>query len=429
MIDRDDLIKCACAVVISIGFVYAATGLRTLIPETKYMTDSADTSTASAPEISYKTVDAPEATSADGVISAEDWKEIYPNQYQTMLANSENELQTDYLEQDPYLKTLYEGYGFAKDYKMARGHTYDLEDVHDTARPHATANCLTCKTPNFTKLVNDIGVEAYTMDFEEVYSGLNEGISCYNCHGNEAGDKGKLVVTHSYTAKALGDSVNEMNPANVACGQCHTEYYFHPGDLEATVPYSSLEDMNPEAELAYYNEIEFSDWTQESTGTQMLKVQHPEFETVSNGIHAQNGMSCADCHMAIETDENGETYHSHKWVSPLEDETLLNSCAKCHGDTDMAAKVADIQANVTAREKEVGEKLAALKEALAAAVTEGKMSEDQLNEIRQLYRDGQFFWDYSYVENSEGAHNSSMDLDCLKRAEEKAEEAMKLLEA
>ncbi len=383
-------------------------------------------------DITYEVVETPEATSSDGVVSAEDWKEIYPHQYSSMMANSENEIQTDYLEESPYLTNIYEGYGFAIDYMSARGHSFDLEDVSATERPHATANCLTCKTPNFTKLVQDIGVEAYSMDFQEVYETMNETISCYNCHGNDIGasaENATFEVTHVYTAEALGENIDEISPENLSCGQCHTEYYFNPDTKATTVPYSSAATMTPEAALAYYNVMEFSDWVQESTGTHMLKVQHPEMETVQQSVHTQMGVTCADCHMAVTEAEDGTVYSSHKWESPLENEALLATCATCHGDTDMAAKVKDIQDTVTAREDEVGNKLSDLKDTLAAAVEAGEMSEEELDAVRQLYRDGQFYFDYSYVENSEGAHNSQLDLDCLDRAEEKCDEAMGLLQA
>ncbi len=439
---KDELIKIGIGTVCSVALVYGACALGTMYPQVPeaQANETADAQGASydgvghisVEGVSYKKVEAPKAASSDGVVSAAEWEADFPNQVQSMMANANNDIQVDYIAEDPYIANLYEGYGFAIDYKSARGHSFDLEDVHETARPHANANCLTCKTPNFTKLVNDIGVEAYTMDFEEVYSSLNEGISCYNCHGNSVGDSDSaatLVLTHSYTAAALGDNAATMDPANISCGQCHTEYYFKKDTLEASVPYSGPADMTPEAELAYYNEIGFADWTQESTGTAMLKVQHPEFETVQQSSHAAMGLNCADCHMPVKTAEDGTVYHSHEWVSPLDDESLLESCAVCHKDTDMADLVHSTQEKVTARETEVGEKLSGLKDALAEAVSAGSMSEEKLDEIRQLYRDGQFYWDYSYVENSEGAHNSKLDLDCLDRAEEKAEEAMKLLEA
>ena len=40
----------------------------------------------------------------------------------TMDANAENSEAENYLEQDPYLVDIYEGFGFSKDYMGARGH-------------------------------------------------------------------------------------------------------------------------------------------------------------------------------------------------------------------------------------------------------------------------------------------------------------------
>jgi nitrite reductase (cytochrome c-552) len=93
----------------------------------------------------------------------------------------------------------------------------------------------------------------------------------------------------------------------------------------------------------------------------------------------------------------------------------------------MTEKVHAIQAEVTAREKEVGEKLAALKTGLEAKVAEGKSTEEELDAIRSLYRDAQWYWDFCYVENSEGAHNSTLSKNCLDKAEALIDEAMNLL--
>ncbi len=376
-------------------------------------------------DIKYVQVDAPAATSQDGTVSAKDWESAYPHITASMWANSKNNYVVSYLEQDPYLVNIYEGYGFAKDYGSARGHEFTLEDVAATARPHPMANCLTCKTPNFTKLVNDQGVSVYTMDFNEVMAKMEENISCYNCHGNDAGNKGQLVVTHDYVNKALGDNVSSINATVLSCGQCHIEYYFTPADKETMMPYGDVASMTPEAILAYYDAMDFADWTQESTGTKLLKAQHPEMETFLAGKHAAV-LNCADCHMPI-VKEKGDVYHSHELVSPLENETLLASCASCHGETDMVKMVHDLQEKITAREKEVGNKLSDFKDALAAAVAEGKMSEDELNAVRKLHREAQWFFDFCYVENSEGAHNSELANRCLDTADAKIAEGMGLL--
>ena len=338
-------------------------------------------------------------------------------------ATAENSYAVDYLEQDPYLVNIYEGFGFAKQYDSARGHEYSLEDLANTARPHPLANCLTCKTADFTKLVQDQGVSAYSLDFDEVMASMNVSIGCYNCHGDEA-DSGKLVVTHDYFTDKL--DMTGIDAATLSCGQCHIEYYFEPDTKATTIPYTNKAEMTPEAMLEYYDSIDFADWTQPSTGAKLLKAQHPEMETYLNGsIHANFGLSCASCHME-KAEENGVAYTSHNLVSPLDSPAILDSCAACHKDVDMAEKVHAIQEKVTARETEVGNQLSAFKDKLAEAVASGDYTEEELNELRTLYRHAQWFFDYVYVENSEGAHNSKLANSCLDTAAAKIEEGMKL---
>ncbi len=353
-------------------------------------------------------------------------KAILPGIVTTMGDNRENSYVVDYLEQDPYLVNIYEGYGFAKDYGSARGHEYTLEDLAKTQRPHPKANCITCKTPDLHKMIEEQGVAVYSMPFDEVFPQMTNNVSCYTCHGDDMGAGGALKVTHQYVNEALGENVARIDPATLSCGQCHIEYYFTPADSETMMPYHSVEEMTPEAILAYYDGMGFADWTQESTGTAMLKAQHPEMETFLQGKHAAF-LNCADCHMPTETTDAGVAYRSHMLVSPLENEALLASCAQCHGDTDMTAFVKGIQEKVTARETEVGNRLSAMKDALAAAVASGAWSEDDLNAVRKLHREAQWFFDYCYVENSEGAHNSELSMHCLDTADAKIDEAMALL--
>ena len=346
----------------------------------------------------------------------------------TMGQNTENSEAEDYLEMDPYLVNIYEGYGFAKDYKAARGHAYTLEDVSKTARPHDQAKCITCKTPDFTKMVNEQGVGVYSLPFDEVMSQMTQAISCYSCHGDDKGNNGQIVITHSYVNEALGENVSSIDPKTLNCGQCHIEYYFTPDENETMMPYSSREEMTPEAILAYYDEMGFKDWEQPGTGTQMLKAQHPEMETFLPSQHAKMGLNCSSCHMAEETAEDGTTYHSHYLVSPLQSETLMATCAACHGSADAARSlVTATQEKVTAREAEVGNRLSELKDTLTAAVTEAKMTEEELDAVRKLHREAQWFFDFCYVENSEGAHNSKLSIRCLDTADERITEAMALL--
>ncbi len=394
-------------------------------------------------DISYQQVEAPKATSADGTITASDWSAIYPDIVVSWGKNADNEEVVDYLELDPYLVEIYEGYGFAKDYGSARGHNYTLTDVAKTKRPHGMANCLTCKTPNFTKLVNDEGDGVYSRPFDEVYAQITgnnaETVSCYTCHGNNPGNGTQpmenLEVTHGYIKLALGDNLTSIDPGILACGQCHIEYYFDPETKATRMPHGSVDAMTPEATYDYFAAIGFSDWTQESTGAKMLKVQHPEMETVLLGKHA-GVLNCADCHMpVVQNADTQNIYHSHTLMSPLKNKTLLESCLVCHKDLgvsntdEMIAFVKNIQNRITAEETRVGNLLMEFKKALAAANQSGAWTSEQLDPIRELYRKAQWFFDFCYVENSEGAHNSALSTRCLETAESLINEGMQLLAA
>ena len=108
---------------------------------------------------------------------------------------------------------------------------------------------------------------------------------------------------------------------------------------------------------------------------------------------------------------------------------LLKTCATCHGDTDMVEMVHNLQGRITERESAVGNRLSEMKDALAAAVASGTWSEDDLNAVRKLHREAQWFFDFCYVENAEGAHNSQLANQCLDTAEQKIDEAMALLDS
>ena len=86
-----------------------------------------------------------------------------------------------------------------------------------------------------------------------------------------------------------------------------------------------------------------------------------------------------------------------------------------------------IQERVTTRETEVGNALSDFKDALKAAVESGTLSEDELTALRKLYREAQWFFDFCYVENAEGAHNSALATRCLDTAEARINEGMALL--
>ena len=367
------------------------------------------------------------------VLHAADWQEQYPEIYASYMKNEENDVVEDYLEQYPQLVTLYEPYGFSYSYGSARGHYYDVHDILETGRPHKLAQCWTCKTPDFTNLVNETGAEVYQYAFEDVQEQVVEGISCYTCHANTPGE---ITVTHTYVIDALGEDFEKVSAANLACGQCHVEYYFYPGTGVTSLPRHDLEGMHPDAILDYYNNVlvdeegqGFADYTNPRTGVRQIKVQHPEFETFlgKGSIHASM-YTCADCHMGTVVAEDGSTYPSHTLTSPLDNPGLIEAeCAKCHAD--LTSEVRALQKEVDERTTAISDQLVELTEKLAAAVESGSYTEEQLNEVRAVARDAQFYWDFVFVENAEGAHNPSLTTECLDKAEALTTQALGMLES
>ena len=356
------------------------------------------------------------------VIPASEWAATYPDVYASYMKNQENSAVIDHVAEYPQIAVIYEGMAFNTFYSSARGHYYTVQDVTSTGRPHKLANCFTCKTPDFTNAVNNDGVSVYSMAFEDMLANVNESISCYNCHANAGSE---IVVTHTYLADAMGADLANLPAATASCAQCHVEYYFDPETKATTLPYTSLATMNPDDIFAYFEAMDFADYTNPRTGVRQIKVQHPEFETfMGEGSIHRSMFSCADCHMAKEQNAAGETYVSHEWISPLASETIMANCAACH--KDLKADVARIQEHAEARTIAIADKLESLTNQLADAVASGTYTEEELEAIRALNRKGQFYWDFVFVENSEGAHNSRLTEACLDKAEALVDEALTL---
>lgn len=406
----------------------------------------ADSNKATDQKDESKTTQQVETPAADeyGVVLAESWKDIYPDQYKTYLENESNSPDSgkhNYLELYPALNTMYKGYAFALGYDEASSHLYTLQSVKEsprTTQKEQSANCITCKTPQFTTKVDTEGDGVYAQKFNDLIDEFTEPISCYNCHEN---DPSSVKVTGKYFIKSLGPDAGENSAAPIeaqACGQCHNEYYFDPETKVTSNPYEGLAEMTPDAVLAYYDEMGFKDWEHADTMAPMIKIQHPEFETVYGGDQspmAKQGYSCADCHMGKVEGENGE-YTSHNWTSPLENQELMeNDCSKCHDD--LKTKVADIQAEEEERVTAISEKIADLSDKIAAKYAdeiadmkakkeagEEYAASDELAAMQKLQRNAQFYWDFVMVENSEGAHNSKLTADTLDKAEAAVDEGL-----
>jgi nitrite reductase (cytochrome c-552) len=191
------------------------------------------------------------------------------------------------------------------------------------------------------------------------------------------------------------------------CAQCHVEYYC-ADKMTLTYPWGNglkMEQLEKYWEDKKFPDgSEFYDYVHKETGAKVFKVQHPEFELWSQGIHAQSGVSCADCHMPFER-KGAQKLSSHSVASPLE--TLNQSCQTCHKvpETDLKYRVETIQARTRALTERAGSAMTEMLDTIKSAKVSGA-TDEQLKEVFALQRKSMWRLDYISSENSEGFHAS-----------------------
>jgi nitrite reductase (cytochrome c-552) len=189
------------------------------------------------------------------------------------------------------------------------------------------------------------------------------------------------------------------------CGQCHVEYYCGP---KTTLFFPWNNGLTADQIESYYDKYTFPDghrfydWQHAETGAELLKAQHPEFETWSQGIHARSGVACADCHMPYLRD--GAMKVSDHWVrSPL---LMVNrACQTCHpyDEDELKARVATIQGRNFQSLQRAGAALMDVLDAIKQARAEGA-TPGQLKDALELQRKAQWRIDFVAAENSMGFH-------------------------
>ncbi len=189
------------------------------------------------------------------------------------------------------------------------------------------------------------------------------------------------------------------------CGQCHVEYYC-ANKMTLEFPWSNglrAEDLEKHwEETTFPDGTPFFDYEHGETGARVFKVQHPEFELWSQGIHARSGVSCADCHMPYERE--GAMKVSNHWVrSPMDN--INNACQHCHNvsESELRARVDAIQDRTVAMTDRAGRAMTEMLDAILEAKASG-VSEEQLAPVYELQRKSMWRLDYISSENSNGFH-------------------------
>ncbi|MDR2946801.1 MAG: ammonia-forming cytochrome c nitrite reductase [Candidatus Adiutrix sp.] len=357
----------------------------------------------------------------------EKWGLNYPREYETWKQTSEMNFQSkhlgnvpdDALADRPEMVVLWAGYAFSRDYSAPRGHWYTLEDMRGTLRtgtpgtpgpdgqPMADlqpATCWTCKSPDVPRMMQEMGLaEYYKGTWSSLGSQIVNPLGCADCHDpatmNLTITRPALVEAFQRQGKDIAQaSTQEMR--SLVCAQCHVEYYFKGDGKYLTFPWDdgmTMEDME-----AYYDNIEFSDWTHGLSKTPMIKAQHPDYEIFKLGTHGQRGLSCADCHMPY-ISEGGIKYSDHHLMSPLA--KIESTCQTCHRD-----EAENLRNYVYERQDKILETRDRLEVELAKAHIMAKMAIDAgtddatLAEARKLIRASQWRWDFGVASHGASFH-------------------------
>ncbi|MDR0488636.1 MAG: ammonia-forming cytochrome c nitrite reductase subunit c552 [Propionibacteriaceae bacterium] len=201
----------------------------------------------------------------------------------------------------------------------------------------------------------------------------------------------------------------------LVCAQCHIEYYFAGANKDVVFPWAKGLDIDDT--LEYYNEprftfngvenVGFSDYANPRAQVGSIKAQHPEYEVWSSSIHAANGVTCADCHMAY-TRDGSQKITNHDIRNPLYD--VNATCGQCHTASEQVLR--DRVTTINNRFKITRDAaldsamvLLDMLEAVQAEDSTIQVPEATMAKVKELYRKGGYYADYAYSENSYGFHN------------------------
>lgn len=348
--------------------------------------------------------------------------ENYPRQYETWAKTADTTFQSEFngsnavdvLAQRPEMVILWAGYAFAKDYSTPRGHKHAVEDIYHTLRTGAPmtddagpqpATCWTCKSPDVPRMMDSVGVaEFYNQTWAHWGSEIVNPIGCVDCHDVETMDLKISRPALIEAFQAMGKDVKkatQQEMRSLVCAQCHVEYYFTKEGKYLIFPWHNGTTM--EGAEQYYDSIQFADYTHKLSRAPIIKAQHPDYELYKTGIHAQRGVSCADCHMPY-VSEGGIKYSSHHMRSPLA--SINNTCQVCHRESEE-----DLRNAVYERQRSATQIRDLVEKELAAAHLEAQFawekgaSEAQMKNVLQLLRQSQWRWDFAVASHGGSFHS------------------------
>ncbi|HEY3290577.1 MAG TPA: ammonia-forming cytochrome c nitrite reductase subunit c552 [Anaerolineae bacterium] len=344
------------------------------------------------------------------------WGLNFPMEYDSFMQTKDDTISTPYGGSIPYSKLakvpamvrIWAGYSFAVDYNKARGHFYALVDQKNTKRQTVTAQpgaCANCHSAEAPQLIAQMGWENFNhTPYATLSETLHTGSSCADCHEPNTM---QLRITRPAFINAMKERGIDVSKASrqdmrtYVCAQCHVTYYFSGDNKVLTFPWKN--GLNIDDIETYMDAIGFKDFTHKETKAPIVKIRHPEYEMWSTSVHAESGVTCADCHMPYVRE--GSVKVSDHWLrSPL---TNLNTaCQTCHKQDEamLRERVLTIQERTTKLLRSSETALVAAIDDIDAAQAAGASDAD-LQAARALQRRSSMRWDFVSSENSTGFHS------------------------
>ncbi len=396
------------------------------------------------------------ANLSEDIVDPAIWGRNFPFQYDQYLRTVDT-IRTKYggseafskLDNDPRLREIFAGYAFSIDYREERGHAYMLSDQRQTERvlkKKQPGACIQCHG-SVLKMYRDVGVKngasdkewdrldaikkgfeiVCAMPFDSATKLVSHPVACIDCHDPktmqlrvwrpgflngiarlaESNDPlpqypsiERWRKSHHSEAYDPNKLASRQEMRTFVCGQCHVEYYFKGDHKLLTYPWHN--GLQPEKILAYYDTVKFFDWKHAISNAPVLKAQHPEFETFTQGIHSRAGVACADCHMPYMR-QGAVKISDHQVRSPLLN--VNRACQVCHAvpEAELINRVDHIQNQNKEMLDRAENALVNLIRVIDKAQKSGA-TDQQLEKARDFNRKAQWFCDFVNAENSMGFH-------------------------
>ncbi|HPJ37887.1 MAG TPA: ammonia-forming cytochrome c nitrite reductase subunit c552 [Spirochaetota bacterium] len=411
---------------------------------------------------------------SDDDINPETWGKNFPLHYEDYLKMKNENTPTNFggslpyskLIRYPQLTRLWAGYAFAADFNEERTHFYAQVDQRETFRTNRAwlnkhgfpkfkgqpGACMNCHSSWAPKLIRQLGwIRFNNTPYFDLVAMLDKahgksqygsqlGGACSDCHSPK--DMSLRITRPAYINAMIargyaadpehGIVASRAEMRGHVCQQCHVEYYFKKGTNELTFPWNQWPKGTPlriEMIESYYDAIRnlFSgDWVHSLTGAPMIKIQHPETELFSSGIHARSGVTCTDCHMPYRR-SGGVKITDHNITSPMKN--LEGTCGSCHplSTEELKARIDIIQFKTAlalrATEKAILALVDDIMKAKSSIISMKSTAAPQLIETalkvpREFHRRAQMRWDFIFSENSTGFHSPQESMRVLAQAVE-----------